>query len=92
MATAVATSLSQEVASRLLAQPHVVRVFVRRESDICYVWTVVDEFSSDVRENVHLAEQALVADFRPARFSFRVIPNSENLAMPSAEDFGKKAA
>jgi hypothetical protein len=46
MATAVATSLSSEVASRLLRVPHVQQVFVRREADMCYVWTVVDDFSA----------------------------------------------
>lgn len=87
MATALATSLSGEVSLRLLDLPHVVQVFVRRETDICYVWTVVDEFSPEVRETIHRAEQALVADFRPAKFSFRVVPGDANARIEGAERF-----
>lgn len=87
MATTVATSLSSEVSSRLLELSHVVQVFVRRETDICFVWTIVDEFSPEVRETIHRAEQALVADFRPAKFSFRVVPGDADARIEGAERF-----
>jgi hypothetical protein len=92
MGTATATSLSNEVASRLLQLPHVVEVQVRRESDVCYVWTAVDEFSAEVREAIHLAEQAIVADFRPAKFSFLIVPEANHAGFGSIETFKNAAA
>jgi len=87
----VATSLSNEVGVRFLKVPHVVQVLVRRESDVCYVWTVVDQFTPEVRAEIHAAERRLIADYRPAKFSFRILPEAENLTMGTAESFKKTA-
>jgi hypothetical protein len=93
MAPAIATSLSHEVSARLLSLPHVVQVLVRRESDVCYVWTLVDQFSAEVRDSIHHIEQELVADYRPAKFSFRVLPYQTDVAgsVGTVEMFGKTA-
>ncbi len=91
MATAPATSLSTEISARFFRIPHVIEVHVRRESDLCYVWTVVDEFSSEVRENVYRAEQQLIEDFRPAQFIFRVVPSSSDSCWGAVESFRKTA-
>lgn len=89
VATAIATSLSREIGSLLLRLPHVTQVFVRRESDICYVWTVVDDFSEEVRDVVHRTEQELIEAFRPAKFSFRVVPRGAVAPIDEAECFAK---
>ncbi len=91
MATAVETSLSHEVSARLLRVPKVVQVFVRREFDVCYVWTLVDKFTPEVRAEVHEVERRLISDFRPAKFSFRVLPAAEDVSMGTAESFKKTA-
>lgn len=87
----IETSLSHEVSVRFLRIPHVVQVLVRRESDVCYVWTVVDQFTPEVRADIHAAERRLIADYRPAKFSFRILPDAENPTIGTAESFKKTA-
>lgn len=91
MAVAEETSLSHEVSVRFFRIPHVVQVLVRRESDVCYVWTVVDQFTPEVRAEIHAAERRLIADYRPAKFSFRVLSEAEDVSMGAAESFKKTA-
>lgn len=77
MATAVRvrpssySSLLSEVIGHSI--PQVVKIAVDRQGDFVSVWTVVEEFSRDVRERVYAGEEQITQEHPDLKFDFHVV-------------------
>lgn len=65
--------------------PHVCRVFALQNGCSVSVWTVVDSFDREVRDQVYAAERNLFSDFPKIEFDFKVIEGDETTTVPEAE-------
>ncbi len=53
--------------------PEVVKIAVDQQGDIVSVWTVVEEFSRDVRERVYEGEEQVIHEHPRLKFDFHVV-------------------
>jgi hypothetical protein len=73
-------SLSEEIGSHI---PSVETIFANQHGDFVSVWTVVSDFSRDVRNKVYDAEAALMDIHPDMKFDFHVVKASETFQIPN---------
>ena len=74
------TDLADEIATHI---PSVQTIFANQHGDFVSVWTVVSDFSRDVRDKVYDAEAALMNVHPDMKFDFHVVAASENFQIPN---------
>ena len=65
--------------------PHVRKVFALQNGCSVSVWTVVDSFEREVRDQIYAAERNLFSDFPKIEFDFNVIEGDETTTVPEAK-------
>jgi hypothetical protein len=63
--------------------PSVETIFANQHGDFVSVWTVVSDFSRDIRNKVYDAEAALMDMHPDMKFDFHVVKASETFQVPN---------
>jgi hypothetical protein len=74
------TYLADEIGSHI---PSVETIFANQHGDFVSVWTVVSDFSRDVRNRIYDAEAAFMNAHPDMKFDFHVVAASENFHTPN---------
>jgi hypothetical protein len=85
MATAVQSFSPHSLAETVGVLPHVLKIFVAAQGRTVDVWTVVDSFDRDVRDQIYSAERTLFSYFPDYKFDFNVIEGDETATIPGAK-------
>jgi len=85
MATPVQLINMAAFAAPLGKLPHVRKVFAMQNGRSVSVWTVVDSFDREVRDQIYAVERNLFSDFPKIEFDFNVIEGDETTTIPEAK-------
>lgn len=66
-------SLKVYLARQIFEVPEAERVFCRRQDNIYFVWTVIDQLDYDVRRKIYQKQKAIVHLFGDEVFDFYVV-------------------
>ena len=64
---------------------HVRKIFALQNGCIVSVWTVVDSFDRDVRNQIYAVERNMYSYFPGIKFDFNVIEGDEETTIPKAK-------
>ena len=67
------------------AVPHVCKVFALQQGCSISVWTVVDSFDREIRNQVYDVERSFFSHFPKLEFDFNVIEGDETTMVPEAK-------
>ena len=65
--------------------PHVRKVFALQDGCVVSVWTVVDSFDREVRDQIYTVERNMYSYFPGIKFDFNVIEGDETTTIPEAK-------
>lgn len=85
MATAVQVIDMSAFADALGQLPRVCKVFALQNGCSISVWTVVESFDREVRDQIYAVERNLFSEFPKIEFDFNVIEGDETTAVPEAK-------
>lgn len=85
MATPVQIIDMSAFADLLGGLPHVCKIFALQNGCSVAVWTVVDSFDREVRDQIYEVEGNLFSNFPKIEFDFNVIEGDETTAVPEAK-------
>ena len=76
---------SQEMPHILGVFSHVTKIFAIQDGNSISIWTAVDKFDRDARNQIYAAERELFAAYPSLKFDFHVVPDSEDLDIADAQ-------
>jgi hypothetical protein len=73
------SSPAQDLAHTFERIPQVTKVFVAEEGTTVTVWTLVDNFARNVRDQIYALEHEIFLHHPNMKFDFHVVPDCEGL-------------